>query len=564
MADWKSALREVKKNLASTKETEDKHMPGRHTDAKVVVGVKPTWRDARKVTIKARSAELQHAKSALKARPQPVASQRPNFAALAVASLSPKPEPAQVKASLPRPNGVPKTFHATHRRALTRQMYYKAPDPWVTAGAQTQLSPSLGILPVDIVIGLDFGTSYTKAAVGLKDKIFPVSWEGVSATPERYLLPSEYSVLDDGICQIGQAPTVPVEQVHQRLKHPFIDHAVSSASIAKAVVFVALVLRYVRAWVFRQHGSKIGLSKIRWLLNIGAPSNGLENGRLEIAYRKLGSMAWVLSLSETGIPLRKAQEMTSAWSPGSLPDDLTDLQVLPEFVAQIAGYVHSAQRRRGLHALVDVGGGTLDVVTFIVHERDDEDVFPFLVPEVRALGTQMLYQNRLVDAPGCDEACLPDELQPVLSEMEYAAASGLPEEHVRKRDQVLWGAVRDVVNGVFHKTKQKRYRLSDAWRDGLPTFLTGGGGKVEGYGNSVKTGGERHATALKLMPLPPHPRLVDFEGGIDDYQRISVACGLALDAFSLGQIIPAREVDDDVAPREQTIERPDRDELYPH
>lgn len=231
-------------------------------------------------------------------------------------------------------------------------------------------------------------------------------------------------------------------------------------------------------------------------------------------------------------------------------------------MAQIAGYVQSAQRRPGLHALVDVGGGTLDVVTFIVHERDGEDVFPFLVPEVRALGTQLLDANRLVDASKLGEIHPWDGLAPVLCAAEFARTNALPEDYVCLRDGIFWEAVRDVVKGVLHKTKVRRYRLSSAWTDGLPTFFTGGGATIDGYRKSVKEGGECHAKVVNLMPLPFHPRLAEFTGGLEEYQRISVACGLALDAFALGHIRPAREVEDDLAPRQPVLERPGHEELY--
>ena len=476
---------------------------------------------------------------------------------------TPKIQTPRVPVPIQKPIGVPDTFLIQPLTNLTRQTNFKIPDAWVLEGGRTQLStqtPSGGA--IDVFIGLDFGTSYTKAAVGLKDQIFVVDWHGVSVGTDQYLLPSEYSCTADGSCQIGQAPNVPVGQIMRHLKHPLIDAAVSTASLAKAAVFIALVLRYIRAWVFLHHGDKIGRSPIRWMLNIGAPSNGLESERHRHAYLKMSSSAWSMSTSEPEPTVAQASNLISSWQPEILPKDLIGLDVLPEFVAQIAGYVQSAQRQRGLHALVDVGGGTLDVVTFIVHERDGEDVFPFLVPEIRALGTQMLYQNRLVDAPEHENAKLPDELQPVLSPFEYAQCTGLPEDHVAQRDNVFWGEVHSTVHRVFFKTKRNRYRLSEAWTKGLPVFLTGGGGSVDGYKKSVQSGGRHSAPVMNLVSLPKHPKLADYVGTTIDYQRVSVACGLAQDAFSLGQLIPAGEVEDDSSEVVHVADRLDRDELY--
>ncbi len=97
---------------------------------------------------------------------------------------------------------------------------------------------------------------------------------------------------------------------------------------------------------------------------------------------------------------------------------------------------------------------------------------------------------------------------------------------------------------------------------GSLSFLTGGGGSVEGYQKSVKSGGLNCAQVMNLMLLPKHPKLADFSGTTSDYQRVSVACGLAQDAFSLGQLIPAGQVENDDNPTHIVAERPDRDELY--
>ncbi|WP_434661525.1 hypothetical protein P5W99_00910 [Paraburkholderia sp. A3BS-1L] len=562
MNDWKSALREIKRRSPTAKTKEERREHGADSKPKRIRNIDATaWLESLKAQAKSRPPQTPASKS-----PSTVLSQQTSEDSARTAASTrtdAKTPTVSNNADTKKRKGVPERLDQPKLGTLTRRSFYKSPEPWVTAGARSQYAQLPSSRSLDIVIGLDFGTSYTKVAVGLRDQILPVSWEGISATPHEYLLPTEYSELDDGSCHIGQAPLVPYERVRQRLKQPFIEPAASSESIATAAVFVALILRYVRGWIYHHHGGKIGSGHIRWLLNIGAPSNGLETERIKDAYKKLGVLAWSLSLGGTDIKLKQAREGTLA---GKLPepDDLIDLQVLPEFVAQIASYVQSPQRKLGLHALADVGGGTFDLVTFIVHEKNEESVFPFLVPEVRVLGTQMLNQNRLVGSSLPDNAILPDELQPVPNAKEYAQFSGLSEDQVRLRDEIFWVAVRGMVERVLYKTKQIRYRLSAAWQDGLPTFLTGGGATVSGYSASVKAGGQHLARAVNLMHLPPHPRLANFSGSNEEYHRISVACGLALDPFSLGLIVPAKDVEDDVAILRKTIERPDRDDLYPH
>ena len=480
----------------------------------------------------------------------------------------PKPKPA-TPASAPskvdaikRPEPVSQLFRPLPKGTLTRQALFRSPEVWVSTGGRTQLSAEGHVGAVDIVIGLDFGTSYTKAAVGFRDKIFPVTWEGVSLCQPSFLLPSEYTELADGSVFIGQHPAAGQDDIRADLKLPFINPAVSSASIGRAGGFVALVLRYVRAWVFQHHGAKLGRARLRWQLNIGAPSDGLENARLTKAYQQLAATAWQRSLEAD--PQKLATVGTAPLSESAALQDLIDLQVRPEFVAQMAGYMQSPQRQRGLHALVDVGGGTLDVVTFIVHQVDDDDTFPFLVPQVHALGTHGLIQNRFAGIDAAASLHAVDELAPIASALEFAQTTGLAAAHVAGRDALFKAELQRVIKGVLDTTKSRRYRLSDAWRTGVRTFFTGGGSRFELYREAVTTARVPSEKGLQLMPLPAHKNLDGFTGGPDDYQRISVACGLAQDAFTLGRIVPAKEVEDDraVVP-DRRSSRLDRDELYP-
>ncbi|PNG56054.1 hypothetical protein WDL1CHR_01159 [Variovorax sp. WDL1] len=462
----------------------------------------------------------------------------------------------------PQPASVPTIYRPLPQKALTRRDRFLRPEAWVAAGGKTQYMDSGHHGAVDIYIGLDFGTSFTKAAVGFKDKIYPVSWSGMSKTSPDYLLPSEFTEFEDGSLFVGQHPDADVSRVRGDLKLPFLNPAVSTSSITTAATFIALVLRYIRAWVYQYHGATLGASHLRWQLNIGAPSNGPDDARLVQAYWRLAAMAWRRSIEcnvtrlalDDGTPRREGEQL----------QDLVDLQVHAEFVAQMAGYMQSPQRQRGLHALVDVGGGSLDVVTFIVHRVEEEDTFPFLVPQVHPLGTHGILQNRLVGGKLANGTGVIDGLAPVPSVGDFAKATGLSEAHVSARDTLYEEKFRAVIRSVFDTTKARRYRLSDAWQTGVRTFFTGGGSGTQLCHDALHTASVPSAKGLHMMPLPAHRNLDGFEGAPEDYQRISVACGLAQDAFTLGRIVPAKEVDDDVAPTWTTATaRPDRDDLYP-
>jgi hypothetical protein len=532
MSDWQKLLRAIKNNLAS------KRTPERSTSE-----------------ISGRAVRVTKAASTQQGGANDVVAQTSTSASIGESSSTAKAV-AGAKTSMP----VPNSFASWICTSLTRQQYYKKSELWVSDGERVQYSQETGDVPIEIVVGLDFGTSFTKAAVRLKDSVFAVSWEGVSKNPQKYLLPSEYSILPSGECVLGQSPMVAPTDVRQRLKHQFIAPAVSLKSVSESAVFLALVLRYVRAWVYRVHGGKIGRSPIRWMLNLGAPSNGMESGRLEAAYRKLGTAAWHCSRISGGLDLSTVSSFVESLTPDFEPEGLQNLEVCPEFVGQMAGYVKSAQRRTGLHALIDVGGGTLDVVTFIVFAKEGQDVFPFLVPEVCWLGTQMLDSNRLVDSPGRKWSM--DELQPVLDAADFAATSGLSVEQIQKRDQLFWDEVKRAVEGVFLMTRQRRDPNSPHWREGLPTFVTGGGAKSRGYIDGISAGGHQVARKLELIPLPLHPNLADFDGDIDDYQRVSVACGLAIDPLNLGEIRLANTVDDLTAEAYAVAPRPDHEDIY--
>ncbi len=449
-------------------------------------------------------------------------------------------------------------------QTLTRQSEFVAPVPWVLRGDATQSSHSASGRAVQVFVGLDFGTAYTKAAVGLLDKVSPVDWSGVRRAEFQYVLPTEYSALSSGRCYLGQHPDAGPGDVVTGLKQSFIAGTPDDAAIRRAAVFLALVLQYVRGWVFERHGSKFGTRPLRWVLNVGTPCDSFEDEPRKRAYLRLARLAWQLSLQ----PSSEVNFATASALPiptdDSLPRDLAEVEAVPEFVAQLAGYAQSAQRRNGLHALVDVGGGTVDMVTFNVHHADGEDVFPFFVPKVEPLGTFGLIANRLRGRK-VDQLRTARPLCELGDPQEFSMVTGLALEDVNARDLRFYGRVQQSLLSVLRTTKQRRYRLAPEWRDGIRAFLTGGGSRLSGYRQALEGFQPLKEFNLQWLDLPPLSRLDEFDADLLEYQRISVACGLAMSALTLGQVRPASQVEDDVPVATTSLpvrERSSHEDIY--
>ena len=448
----------------------------------------------------------------------------------------------------------------------SRVSEFKTPDAWVARGVLSQLSTKSSGPRSDIFIGLDFGTAFTKAAVQILDNIYPIDWDGVAKLKEKYLLPTKYSETKGKFCYLGQHPDVLPEALHANLKRGFITQRVSDSDISKAIVFIALVLQYVRGWIYHHHAIKLGSASIGWYFNIGIPSDVLDKDKHARQYKKLADIAWSLSLRpQSEITFENAFQSLS--QPIQHDEDVRDVCMIPELVAQLSGYSKSARRQNGLHTLIDIGGGTVDMVTFNVHQADGDDVFPFFVSEVKPLGSYALLENRFSKLSN-NNLKINFEIQNILSAEVYSKIFDCAVSSVKIFDQEFFKNFQREFEAILGITYRRRYPSSPNWKLGIRTFISGGGAFIPGYADAIQNSHRPLNCPLLIMDLPPHPKIADFHQNYGNYSRISVACGLAVDAFSLGAIRPASEVDD-ATPLITTVnglpvrERLDRDELYP-
>ncbi len=417
---------------------------------------------------------------------------------------------------------------------LSSAQDFKMPDRWVLEDYKPNHGENF-----DITIGLDFGTSYTKACVRFGHDHFIVDWSGISDFKDKYTLPSEISYFEDGSFQIGRSSDAIL--VASSLKIPLLEKNQDADSCSNAVNYLGLTLHYIRSWWFYTHGSISKDFTLNWIVNIGAPSKQYEESYWTNKYKKIVSEAWTKSF-------------INGKKPSEIHDD--NISVIPEFVAEIASYTKSQQRQPDLHLLIDIGGGTVDIVTFNIHKIEgDEELFPKFASDVVNLGTHYLMSERI------QKCSLPENnftSMEVLTTSDFSNLYNVAIEEVEAIDLAYEDKIKNKIIKVLDLTKQRRYYASPNWASGIRTFVCGGGSYSSIYRDAISKVQGRYNLLPINLPIPANVFPADFSK--EKFHRISVAYGLSFNEMSLGIIRKEQDVDD--APRQELPMRPSYEDFY--
>lgn len=421
--------------------------------------------------------------------------------------------------------------------------------------------------PMAVKVGVDFGTAFTKVAIRAGVDLVPVDWSAVTgddSAMERYVVPGFVVRAQDGeFCwrRLTEA------DIRGNLKLPVTEMAGSDECPIAAVAYLALVIRYSRAFLYRNTdvGRKLAGRSLRWELNIGCPTEPHENPKIVHAFRRIARTAWQLA----GREHLYESDITAAWKADETEIGLeTEPGVVPEFVAQIAGYLGSPQVKEGLHALIDIGAATLDVATFNVVLRNDRASpprIPIFFSAVRPFGTHYLRHNRH-SRLGLDLSW--NDAAPVESPDDFGQRNGKPLGEVVEVDEEFAGQVVRCIIGVIDgtRTNARGDPRSPAWREGLPIFVTGGGANCILYRQAIEAVQRELRVRVDQRPdSSSHFRLIELNPSsgnarrIEAGDRLTVALGLTEDAENIARVVPHR----DIKPITYgTPERVDHTDLY--
>ena len=331
---------------------------------------------------------------------------------------------------------------------------------------------------VDAILGLDFGTSCSKGVVRL-----PFVQGGLAhAVP----------LVNGSRTEFFHRSLPPAHEGEEAVSEGNIKiRLMLSPSDEEARAYVALYLagiaRRSRGWFLTSQKRNYGQFGLMWSMNVGVPSSGFGNSELERGFLVAARAGWLMSLEDAAPTLARAKE---ALVQGELDESLP-VYVIPEVIAAAEGYRRSAFARPGIHVIMDVGASTLDICAFILLSGPSGNPFGLAIPDVAELGSAVLHDARVralgdyqwpgdsfsLDPrdPGC---VVPDDLGGYVANGKVVPTS-LTEVDARFQEDCE-SALRRVLGGMYQKNPLARYR------DGIPLFLTGGGGHMKFYTRAIE------------------------------------------------------------------------------
>jgi len=434
--------------------------------------------------------------------------------------------------------------------------------------SSTQFSTSIKKKSCDVVIGLDFGTSCTKVVVNAPYENQP-AWIvpfGPFAHPDVIgFLPTHISLSEDNqyfFPETGERGT------YGNLKMELIRYLANAKNQAASsalsgpqemvIAYLALLFRYVRKWFMTEQRRHFDGASLEWHVNIGVPSNptalaGVQEDIFEL-YRKVGCSAWLLSVTDGEITrenIRASWEKCRAQNHdcSRCESNIDELfNVYPELVGEVAGYALSKHREEGLHLMIDVGAGTLDVCSFnLAKNKDGDDIYPLLAADVQPHGVGVLDMKRrralMENLPVCMETVLEtlDPVSPVpMNPLDYLTGVERIDKEVLDEFEKL---CRQQIRSVVVELNRKSYPLSQQWKNQLPVFLCGGGsglpffqGLMEPFSEWLRGFATRCDGITLIQPQKPENLKSDIDSSL--FYRFSVAWGLSRPSVDIGRFLP--------------------------
>lgn len=258
--------------------------------------------------------------------------------------------------------------------------------------------------PVDAVIGIDFGTRFTKVAIGIGPNRY--IWEDDA---RRRLIPTMvYASADGRIGSYPQRATAgqekieyikmlladPKNEVFKSIRSQVSGRPMQEVIQPIAALFLSNVIRHVKASTLHKRPELAGRT-VNWYLNIGVPVSHCDADIQTYRQVAAASFAW----ANQNIAHLKLDALRTLYARtlDQLDVENSPASVVPELTAALHEFVRDPNRADNLYGFLDVGGGTLDGAIFHINRTSTGKPLQIHAARVDHCGTMALSRAMLLE-----------------------------------------------------------------------------------------------------------------------------------------------------------------------
>ncbi len=390
---------------------------------------------------------------------------------------------------------------------------------------------------VGVYIGLDFGTSFTKAFFRSSQgdegsvEFNPLRTDdGAFFLPSRLYYDAEYSTLR--FTPLAEKQLILLEffkygMLKDELKIKDIkfteDFSLARELVGKnsdpfsgeylcSVYFLANCFKYIKEFISEK--IEVPVEDIRFRVNMGCPFDNLKTSFRKI-YDDCLRLGWILSKDVVdGMDLADVYALIVAHR-----NDETDipLQTIPELYAEVYHLFRNNSTKIGLYGILDIGGGTADFAVFHVRlGPDGSRKIRFLTQNVLPLGVEMLCTQIYPKNLEIGKKKIRGENADIVK-VNYGGRGKL----VQVRERLPYDFRCGIFGKIVSVKKMDKNLLANIFHDDgrIPLLLYGGGADFKWYQSIIK----EHNPSLKNYNIP----ILDCRCKKENKNRLIIAKSLA-------------------------------------
>ncbi len=424
--------------------------------------------------------------------------------------------------------------------------------------------PTVDDFDLDIQLGIDFGTGYTKVCFRdiARDRSEVVTFAQPAETGltlEQTLIPTRLAILQDGTVLTGltiaewkdQSSPVAKEINYIKMRLAAIDFRQESKEDewrleqiseldedetveSLCAYYLSCVIKRSQDWIIRHRPELFENQTVRWSVNIGVPVEYCDSPALE-RFQRVLALSWLLKSADIGDQSLSVNELNDlmyhlqSWMDANdISKEDLDCFTTPEIAAAVWSFLNSRQAQEGFYTFFDVGDGTLDGAAFVFKQADGHRQVDFYSGQVEPLGVTAFVEKT------ADELSLSSESirQSLSDESDRALQERMQNSKTRKKVQQLVASVVMEGNDKHHQTR--KYSVQQDIGEKLKVFVGGGGGNTAFFPKAIdSTHGDFQQSNADIPPYEireiPTPDDLSING-LDnkDFNRFAIAYGLCI------------------------------------